>query len=120
MTTVARGFWTSAPVPVASAIGTKPSEATRAVMTTGRKRVSDQRANVTTAHLRGGHDTALSILAADLVCALGLLERRNRPQRNRSRRGVRVSVRKRHGKVFQRRNVVAQRIVEANYDRESP
>ena len=40
MTTVARGFWTSAPVPVASAIGTKPSEATSAVMTTGRKRVS--------------------------------------------------------------------------------
>ena len=37
ITTVARGFCTSAPVPVASAIGTKPSEATRAVIATGRK-----------------------------------------------------------------------------------
>ena len=34
MTTVAKGFWTSAPVPVAIAIGTKPNEATRAVITT--------------------------------------------------------------------------------------
>ena len=41
MTTVARGRCTSAPVPVASAIGTKPSEATSAVIKTGRKRVSD-------------------------------------------------------------------------------
>jgi hypothetical protein len=40
ITTVASGLCTSAPVPVASAMGTKPSEATRAVMTTGRKRVS--------------------------------------------------------------------------------
>ena len=40
MTTVASGFCTSAPVPVASAIGTKPSEATSAVMSTGRSRVS--------------------------------------------------------------------------------
>jgi len=40
MTTVAIGFCTSAPVPVASAMGTNPSEATRAVMTTGRRRVS--------------------------------------------------------------------------------
>ncbi len=36
MTTVANGFCTSAPVPVARAIGTKPSEATSAVMITGK------------------------------------------------------------------------------------
>ena len=30
ITTVARGFWSSAPVPVASAIGTNPSDATSA------------------------------------------------------------------------------------------
>jgi hypothetical protein len=40
MTTVAIGSCTSAPVPVASAIGTKPREATSTVMTTGRNRVS--------------------------------------------------------------------------------
>jgi hypothetical protein len=40
MTTVASGRWTSAPVPVASAMGTNPREATRAVMSTGRRRVS--------------------------------------------------------------------------------
>ena len=40
MTTVASGRCTSAPVPVASAIGTKPSEATSAVISTGRRRVS--------------------------------------------------------------------------------
>ena len=39
MTTVARGRWTSAPVPVASAMGRKPSEATSAVINTGRRRV---------------------------------------------------------------------------------
>ncbi len=39
ITTVASGFCSSAPVPVASAIGTKPSEATSAVMATGRNRV---------------------------------------------------------------------------------
>ena len=33
MTTVARGRWTSAPMPVATAMGTKPSEATRASAT---------------------------------------------------------------------------------------
>jgi hypothetical protein len=43
MTTVASGFCTSAPVPVASAIGTKPSDATSAVMRTGRKRSSAPR-----------------------------------------------------------------------------
>ena len=43
MTTVASGFWTSAPVPVASAIGTNPSEATSTLMTTGRSRVSAPR-----------------------------------------------------------------------------
>lgn len=36
MTTVAIGRCTSAPVPVAIAIGTKPSNATRAVIRTGR------------------------------------------------------------------------------------
>ena len=41
MTTVANGRWTSAPVPVAIAIGTKPSDATRAVAMTGRNRVID-------------------------------------------------------------------------------
>src|SRR5882757_9129038 len=40
ITTVAKGFCTSAPVPVASAIGTKPSEATSAVITTGRNRIN--------------------------------------------------------------------------------
>ena len=40
MTTVARGRWTSAPVPVANAIGTKPSDATSAVIRTGRNRTS--------------------------------------------------------------------------------
>ena len=40
MTTVASGRCTSAPAPVASAIGTKPSEATSAVISTGRSRVS--------------------------------------------------------------------------------
>ena len=43
MTTVASGLCTSAPVPVASAMGTKPSEATSAVMSTGRSRVSTRR-----------------------------------------------------------------------------
>ena len=38
MTTVASGRCTSAPAPVASAIGTKPSEATSAVISTGRRR----------------------------------------------------------------------------------
>ena len=36
MTTVARGRYTSAPSPVERAIGKKPSEATSAVMMTGR------------------------------------------------------------------------------------
>ena len=40
MTTVASGRCTSAPAPVAIAIGTNPSEATRAVINTGRSRVS--------------------------------------------------------------------------------
>ena len=35
MTTVASGRWTSAPEPVASAIGTNPSDATSAVIRTG-------------------------------------------------------------------------------------
>ncbi len=39
MTTVANGLCTSAPVSVASAIGTKPSDATIAVMATGRRRI---------------------------------------------------------------------------------
>ena len=39
MTTVASGRCTSAPAPVAIAIGTKPSEATSAVISTGRSRV---------------------------------------------------------------------------------
>ena len=38
ITTVARGFCTSAPAPLLIAIGKKPSEATAAVMMTGRKR----------------------------------------------------------------------------------
>ena len=38
MTTEASGFWTSAPRPCASAIGTKPRAATAAVMSTGRRR----------------------------------------------------------------------------------
>ena len=38
MTTVAIGFCTSAPAPVAMAMGTKPSEATSAVIATGRSR----------------------------------------------------------------------------------
>ena len=40
ITTVARGRCTSAPVPIAIAIGTKPNEATKAVISTGRKRVN--------------------------------------------------------------------------------
>ena len=40
MTTVARGCCISAPVPVESAIGTKPNEATNAVINTGRNRVN--------------------------------------------------------------------------------
>ena len=40
ITTVASGRCTSAPVPVASAIGTKPSAATSAVISTGRRRVA--------------------------------------------------------------------------------
>ncbi len=39
MTTVASGRWISAPVSVAMAMGTKPSDATRAVIATGRSRV---------------------------------------------------------------------------------
>ena len=39
ITTVASGFCTSAPGPVASAIGTNPSDATSAVIATGRSRV---------------------------------------------------------------------------------
>ena len=39
MTTVASGRCTSAPTPVLNAIGTKPSEATSAVISTGRSRV---------------------------------------------------------------------------------
>ena len=39
ITTVASGFCTSAPEPVAIAIGTKPRLATSAVMTTGRRRI---------------------------------------------------------------------------------
>ena len=38
MTTVASGFCTSAPAPLANAIGTKPRLATSAVITTGRSR----------------------------------------------------------------------------------
>src|SRR5690606_17092254 len=38
ITTVASGLWTSAPVPVLSAIGTKPRLATNAVIKTGRRR----------------------------------------------------------------------------------
>ncbi len=41
ITTVAKGRCTSAPVPVARAMGINPSEATRAVMSTGRNRVID-------------------------------------------------------------------------------
>jgi len=40
ITTVASGFWTSAPAPSPSAIGKNPNEATSAVMTTGRRRAS--------------------------------------------------------------------------------
>lgn len=40
ITTVASGRCTSAPAPVASAIGTKPRDATSAVISTGRSRVS--------------------------------------------------------------------------------
>ena len=40
MTTVASGFCTSAPAPVLKAMGTKPSAATRAVMSTGRRRMT--------------------------------------------------------------------------------
>ena len=40
ITTVANGRCTSAPVPVAIAIGKNPNEATSAVISTGRKRVS--------------------------------------------------------------------------------
>jgi hypothetical protein len=40
ITTVAIGRCTSAPVPVASAIGTNPRDATSAVIATGRSRVS--------------------------------------------------------------------------------
>ncbi len=43
MTTVARGRCTSAPGPVASAMGTKPNDATSAVMRTGRSRVTEPR-----------------------------------------------------------------------------
>ena len=43
MTTVASGRWTSAPAEVASAIGRKPSDATNAVINTGRNRVSAAR-----------------------------------------------------------------------------
>jgi hypothetical protein len=39
MTTVAMGRWTSASVPVDRAMGTNPSEATNAVIVTGRNRV---------------------------------------------------------------------------------
>ena len=39
MTTVASGRWTSAPMPVLKAIGTKPSAATSVVISTGRRRV---------------------------------------------------------------------------------
>ena len=39
MTTVANGRCTSAPVPVTSATGTNPSDATNAVINTGRRRV---------------------------------------------------------------------------------
>ena len=39
ITTVANGLCTSAPSPVLSAIGKNPSEATDAVINTGRKRV---------------------------------------------------------------------------------
>ena len=41
MTTVASGRCTSEPAPVAIAIGTKPRLATSAVISTGRKRVSE-------------------------------------------------------------------------------
>ena len=41
ITTVARGRCTSAPIPVARAMGTNPREATKAVISTGRSRVSD-------------------------------------------------------------------------------
>ena len=41
ITTVASGRCTSAPVPVASAIGKNPSDATKAVISTGLRRVSD-------------------------------------------------------------------------------
>src|SRR5882724_35172 len=41
ITTVAGDFCTSAPGPVASAIGTNPREGTRVVMSTGRSRVSE-------------------------------------------------------------------------------
>ena len=39
MTTVASGLCTSAPVPVLSAMGTKPKLATNAVIKTGRSRI---------------------------------------------------------------------------------
>ena len=41
ITTVAKGRWTSAPVPVARAIGINPREATKAVIKTGLNRMSD-------------------------------------------------------------------------------
>ena len=40
ITTVANGFCTSAPVPVARAMGMNPKEATSAVISTGRNRVT--------------------------------------------------------------------------------
>lgn len=64
MTTVASGRCTSAPAPVATAIGTKSSEATSAVMSTGRNTRRDffskllTRSNVEEALAEGGISTS--------------------------------------------------------------
>ena len=56
MTTVAKGRWTSAPIPVLKAIGRNPRLATSAVINTGRRRV---------------------IAASSTACSSGVPRRRN-------------------------------------------
>ena len=70
MTTVASGRWTSAPVPVAIAIGIKPSDATSAVISTGRSRPS--------APSRIASSTALTLLVLPLLYKISGVSSGNR------------------------------------------
>src|SRR5436305_1699043 len=96
MTTVASGRWTSAPVLVAMAMGTKPKLATRAVMSTGR---SLQRG------LRGSDQPGF---ARDRACAAARIREAAAWFEQDTRLGRETHARLRPGSWFSRTAIIFQ------------